>query len=106
MLKNELFHQYDTQKGSEDAKQHIDDVVMARVDGCPPDAHADASKCSCDKPASVAHGSIDGGDEHIGCMQTGHGSKDIGIVAIDGVKYRNAYQGIEASQSRHIAWCA
>lgn len=89
-----------------DAKQYIDDVVMTRVDCCPPNAHTDDGEGCSGKPMLVTLGCIEGGDQHIGCMQTWYGSKDIGIVTIDGVEDRIAHQLVKACQTCHIARCS
>ena len=62
------FPQTDSCEGCQDAEQDNNDVMVTRVDGCPPDADTDES----DPPRHIsvlpAHGCIDGGDEHVGCM--------------------------------------
>ena len=82
-FENYFLHEQDANDCGHDAKQYIDDVVMTRVDCCPPNAHTDDGEGCSGKPMLVTLGCIEGGDQHIGCMQTGYGSKDIGIVTID-----------------------
>lgn len=90
-FENHFLHEQDANDCGHDAKQYIDDVVMTRVDCCPPNAHTDDGEGCSGKPMLVTLGCIEGGDQHIGCMQTGYGSKYIGIVTIDGVEDRIAH---------------
>lgn len=105
-FENYFLHEQDANDCGHDAKQYIDDVVMTRVDCCPPNAHTDDGEGCSGKPMLVTLGCIEGGDQHIGCMQTGYGSKDIGIVTIDGVEDRIAHQLVKACQTCHIARCS
>ena len=105
-FENYFLHEQDANDCGHDAKQYIDDVVMTRVDCCPPNAHTDDGEGCSGKPMLVTLGCIEGGNQHIGCMQTGYGSKYIGIVTIDGVEDRIAHQLVKACQTCHIARCS
>lgn len=50
------------------AECHINDVVMAAVNGCPPYACADECKNGCGGMMLAASDGIYGGDKHICCM--------------------------------------
>ena len=69
----------------------------------PPDAHADESEdADCEKMLTALHG-IDGGDEHVSGVQRWHGSKHVGIVAVNRVEDGETDERVEAVESCHIA---
>ena len=103
-LEYSLFHNQHPNEGGEDAQADINDVMMTRIDGCPPDAQADESEEQDGRPSLVAEYGIDGGYEHIGCMQAWYGSKYVGILAIQAVENLSASQLIPSSETCYIAW--
>ena len=40
-MQYDLLEEADADAGGEDAQNYVDDIVMAGVDGCPPDADSD-----------------------------------------------------------------
>lgn len=89
--------------GGEDAEQHIDDVVVAGIDGSEPDADADEAKQTAGVPPAMALHCVDRGDEQVGGMQAGNGREDIGVLAIDAVEDVETYQLVEAPQPAYVA---
>lgn len=69
----------------------------------PPDAHADESEdAGGENMLTTLHG-IYGGDEHVGGVQRWHGSKHVGVVAVDGVEDGETDERVEAVESCHVA---
>lgn len=85
-LKYHLLHQEHSDDACEDAEAYINDVMMAAVNGSPPNAEADEGKEGDGVPTLMAHHGIYRGDEHVGCMQTWHGCEDICVFAINAVE--------------------
>ena len=79
--------------------------MMTGIDCRPPDAQTDAGEEHYRIPAFTAHHSINRGEEHIGSMQARHGSKDIGILAIESVEHVQSGHCVPSAQTSHIARC-
>ena len=62
----------DADKGGKDAEQHVDDVMVAGVDGCPPDAGGDEGAHGNEQPRAARQHGIDGGHKHISRMERGN----------------------------------
>lgn len=86
--------------GGEDAEQHVDDVVVAGIDGSEPDADADEAKQTAGVPPAKALHGVDRGDEQVGGMQAGNGREDIGVLAIDAVEDVETHQAGRSAPTR------
>ena len=64
--------------------------MVARVNSCPPNAHADKGKHNGCDMFLLAEGCIYGGNEHVGSVQRGNGCKHVGVLSVDRVKDINA----------------
>lgn len=96
--------QVDTGNGTNDARQHIQYIMVTVIHCGEPDAaHHDGEEKI--DPAQPVFDAVEQDDQRVRGMQGWHGRKYIGAFAVEGMKDIDPEKSIEPFQSARIARC-